>query len=68
MAFRSDSGWAVSFLYNSEPAQDTDAAYNQLYWGTFDAITAALSAGFTGSPTDLYTSFPSPELGQYTGP
>jgi N-acyl-D-amino-acid deacylase len=68
MAFRSDSGWAVSFLYNSEPAQDTDAAKYQIYWGTFDAIRAALSAGFTGSPTDLYPSFPSPELGSYSGP
>jgi N-acyl-D-amino-acid deacylase len=67
MAIRSDSGWAIAFLYNSEPAQDAAAAINQLYSGTFDAITATLSAGFTGSPTDLYTSFPSPELGPYGG-
>jgi CubicO group peptidase (beta-lactamase class C family) len=67
VAFRSDSGWAVSLLYNSEPAQNTDAAQIQLVWGTFDTITGVLAAGFTGSPTDLYTSFPSPELGPYTG-
>jgi CubicO group peptidase (beta-lactamase class C family) len=68
LAFRSDSGWDFSVLFNSEPAQNTDAAYTQLYNGTFDAIAGTLAAGFTGSPTDLYPSFPSPELGPYTGP
>jgi CubicO group peptidase (beta-lactamase class C family) len=67
LALRSDSGWAVAFLYNSEPAQDTAAAYEQKYVGTFDAITATLSAGFTGSAVDLYTTNPSPDLGLYAG-
>lgn len=67
LAYRSDTGWAFSILFNSEPAQDTEAAYTQLYNGTFDAIAGAVAAGFTGSATDLYPSFPSPELGPYTG-
>jgi hypothetical protein len=50
-------GWSLAFQYNSR-ADLKDPLLE---------ILAALGAGFTGSATDLYPSYPSPALPPYTG-
>jgi CubicO group peptidase (beta-lactamase class C family) len=67
-ALRSDSGWAFAAFFNSSPMPATGAANHQQDVGTIGAIVDAIGGGFTGSATDLYPLFPSPELGPYTGP
>jgi CubicO group peptidase (beta-lactamase class C family) len=56
MASHSD-GWSMAWQYNST-AGDKDPLVE---------IVTALGAGFTGSATDLYPSYPSPALPPYTG-
>jgi N-acyl-D-amino-acid deacylase len=50
-------GWSFAWQYNSS-AGDKDPLLE---------ILTALGAGFTGSATDLYPSYPSPALPPYTG-
>jgi hypothetical protein len=59
MAWRIGGGWTYAIVSNSD---STDFLY-----ATWPAIEATIHGGFTGSATDLYPSFPSPDIPPYTG-
>ena len=69
-AFGMDNGWSYAWILNAGNLSSSTSSvpYYDFNLLVYDAIhDAVVHTGFTGSPTDLYPSFPSPELGPYTG-
>jgi len=63
-AYRSDDGWAYAVIFNSE--LNSKVGDQTVYVGAHTAIVEAIAAGFSNA-TDLYGSFPSDDLGPYSG-
>lgn len=54
------NGYTWAILLNSRPSDGSQSQFGYDLWQT---MYTALGAGLEGSPTDLYTQYPSPELG-----
>ena len=70
VAFGRDNGWSYAWILNAANLSSSSSSnpFFDFHLLVYDAIhDAVVDTGFTGSPTDLYPSYPSPELGPYTG-